>query len=99
MIGLYYSRIIHPILMILSLKKHQYGTVIVNLDTVKIIDILDTRDSDEIQKALPEYPDLHTISRDRGYSYKAVSKGCNHIADRFHLIMNLSESISKEVKK
>lgn len=71
---------------------------IYNLDTGKIIDILDTRDPDEIQKALSEYPNLHTISRDRGYSYKAVAKECNHIADRFHLIMNLSEAISKEIK-
>lgn len=84
--------------MILPLKKHHYGTVIVNLDTGKIIDILDTRDPDEIQKALSEYPNLHTISRDRGYSYKVVSKECDHIADRFHLIMNLSEAISKEIK-
>lgn len=59
---------------------------------------MDTRDPDEIQKALSEYPNLDTISRDRGYSYKAVSKECNHIADRFHLIMNLSEAISKEIK-
>ena len=69
------------------------------MDTGKIIDILNTRDSEEIQKQLSKYPNLHTISRDRGYSYKSVSKECTHIADRFHLIMNLSETISKEIKR
>lgn len=59
---------------------------------------MNTRDPDEIQKVLSGYPNLQTISRDRGYSYKAVSKECTHIADRFHLIMNLSEAISKEIK-
>lgn len=59
---------------------------------------MNTRDPDEIQKVLSGYSNLQTISRDRGYSYKAVSKECTHIADRFHLIMNLSEAISKEIK-
>lgn len=55
-------------------KKHHYGTVIIDLDTGKVIDILNTRSPEEIQKELDKYPNLHTISRDRGYSYKAVSK-------------------------
>lgn len=59
---------------------------------------MNTRDPDEIQKVLSGYPNLQTASRDRCYSYKAVSKECTHIADRFHLIMILSEAISKEIK-
>ena len=84
--------------MILPLKKHNYGTVIINLNNGKIIDILNTRDPKKIQKELNSYPNLRAISRDRGYSYKTVSKECCHIADRFHLIMNLSEAITKEIK-
>lgn len=57
-----------------------------------------TRSPEKIQKELDKYPNLHIISRDRGYSYKAVPKECYHVADRFHLIMNLSETITNEIK-
>lgn len=51
----------HEMKMILLLKKHHYGTVIINSDTGKIIDILNIRDLEEIQKVLNKYPNLHTI--------------------------------------
>lgn len=73
--------------------------VIIDLETKKIIEILNTRDPEEVQKALNQYPNLHIISRDRGYSYRTVSGECYHIADRFHLIMNLSEAMIKEIKR
>ena len=50
-----------------------------------------------MQKELDRYENLDIISRDRGYSYKPVSAHCTHIADRFHLIMNLSVAIIKEI--
>lgn len=59
---------------------------------------MNTRNSEEIQEALNEYTNLSTISRDRGFSYKSVSKECYHVADRFHLVMNLSDAITKEIK-
>jgi len=85
--------------MILHLKKHNYGTVIIDLKTKKIIEILNTRGPEEVQKALNQYPNFHIISRDRGYSYHIVATECYHIADRFHLIMNLSEAMIKELKR
>lgn len=83
--------------MILPLKKHNYGTIIIDLETGKVIDFLNTRDPINVQKELDRYENLNIISRDRGYSYKSVSEHCIHIADRFHLIMNLSVAIIKEI--
>lgn len=59
--------------MILHFKKYNYGTVIINLEAKKIIEILNTRDPNEVEKALKQYPNLHTISRYRGYSYSPIS--------------------------
>lgn len=53
----------------------------------------------EVQKELDKYENLSIISRDRGYPYRTVSDHCTHIADRFHLIMNLSDTIIKEIKR
>lgn len=69
------------------------------METGKVIDLLNTRDPIDVQKELDRYENLDIISRDRGYSYKSVSEHCTHIADRFHLIMNLSDAIIKEIKK
>lgn len=48
---------------------------------------------------LDSYINLKYLSRDRGKQYQALSKKYEHIADRFHLIKNLSDLISNEVKK
>lgn len=69
------------------------------MHTHKVVDIIDTRDSVEINKALEKYENLKLISRDRGGSYRAIEGDYVHIADRFHLIMNLSHKIASEVKR
>lgn len=69
------------------------------MEAGKVIDLLNTRDPIEVQKKLDKYENFNIISRDRGYSYKSVSERCTHIADRFHLIMNLSDAIIKEIKR
>ncbi len=47
---------------------------------------------------LDTYPNLKYLSRDRGKQYQALSNDYEHIADRFHLIKNLSDLIIKEMK-
>lgn len=64
-----------------------------------MIDLLKTRNPEEIQNELNKYENLSIISRDRGFSYRSLSKHCIHIADRFHLVMNFSSEIIKEIKR
>mgnify|MGYP006429537051 CR=1 FL=1 len=85
--------------MTLLLKKHRYGTIIINLENNKVINIIGSRDTDKVQKALDEYPNLKIVSRDRGKQYQNLSEKYIHIADRFHLIKNLSDKIMKEIKR
>jgi hypothetical protein len=63
-----------------------------------VINVLDSRETKDVQKALDEYPNLIIVSRDRGKQYQSLSNSYIHIADRFHLIKNLSERILKEIK-
>ncbi|WP_071064828.1 transposase [Andreesenia angusta] len=63
------------------------------------MDIINTRDTVEVNRALEKYENLRVISRDRGISYQSIEGDYIHIADRFHLIMNLSDKIAAEIKK
>lgn len=69
------------------------------MKTHKVVDIIDNRDTDKVNKILEKYENLRLISRDRGISYQSIEGDYIHIADRFHLIVNLSDKISAEIKK
>lgn len=71
--------------------------MIIDLERGEVIAMLDTRDPEEVQKVLDRYPNLETISRDRGATYKVLCPDCAHVVDRFHLVLNLSEAIQKEM--
>jgi len=71
-----------------------YGTIIVNADTGRPIDLLDSRDSDDVVKWLSQHKEIKYVTRDRSTAYagaikKAIPKA-KQIADRFHLVKNLS---------
>lgn len=48
---------------------------------------------------LSKFPNLKIISRDRGNQYRNIQDNYTRIADRFHLLMNLSDTIISEIKR
>ena len=78
-------------------RGHTYGTILVDLETRKPIDLLDSREVDEVTAWLEQHPGIEIISRDRGYDYaKAASLGApeaQQVADRWHLLKNLREAV------
>lgn len=80
-------------------KRYSYGTVMVNLDTHRIIDIIDSRETKQVEEWLKTYPNLEIISRDGAMAYSSAA--CNahpsaiQISDRFHLLKNLSDAVEK----
>ena len=76
-------------------KGHRYGTIIIDNDTHKPLDLLLFRDAHFVSKALEEYTAVKTISSDRADCFsKAIRKACpgvKEIADRWHLSHNLRE--------
>ncbi len=91
-------------------KGVSYGTVLIDMETSRPIDLLSSRESADLKKWLTQYPDAEIVTRDRSGAYSsAINEVCPdaiQIADRFHLLMNLSDaldkyfkSVSKEIKK
>ena len=75
-------------------KGISYGTI--------LIDILPSREGKALKKWLSKYPDVKIVTRDRASSYasaiKEVCPDAEQVADRFHLLMNLSDALDKYFK-
>lgn len=80
-------------------KRYSYGTVMVDLDTHRIIDIIDSRETLKVEEWLKSYPCLEIISRDGAQTYSSAAKKSHpnalQISDRFHLLKNLSDAVEK----
>ena len=80
-------------------KRYSYGTVMVNLDTHRIIDIIDTRETKQVEEWLKTYPNLEIISRDGAMAYSSAARNAHpsaiQVSDRFHLLKNLSDAVEK----
>jgi transposase len=80
-------------------KGQRYGTIFVNLERGKVIDILSDRAADTLVEWLKEHPGVEIVSRDRSQTYAdAITEGAPEaiqVADRWHLLKNLSEAVFK----
>ena len=81
------------------LKGVYYGSIIVNLDKSMVIDLLGNRERDGFGMWLERHDKVRMVSRDRSTEYSAAiaASGWNiiEVADRFHLIKNMSDCITK----
>jgi transposase len=87
-----------------ALKRRQrYGTIMVDIDTRKIIDMIPSREPDDVMIWLSGFPNLEVVSRDGSIGYSAaVSKAhpqAIQVSDRFHIIKNLNERATQEFHK
>jgi transposase len=77
-----------------------YGTILVDLELRKPIELLPDRTAETAQAWLRTHPEVELVSRDRGGDYAAAArKGApqaQQVAVRFHLLQNLRERL-KEV--
>jgi len=75
----------------------------VNIETGRIVDILESRDVEPVSEWLRCYPNIKYVSRDGSISYAtAISKALPEaiqISDRFHLIKNISEAAAMSLQK
>lgn len=78
-------------------KGKTYGTILIDLETRHPVDLLDERSADALAEWLQAHPGVEIISRDRSNEYaKGASKGAPgaiQVADRFHLVKNLRETL------
>lgn len=78
-----------------------YGSIIVNLDTGAVIDLLNDRGVDSFHEWLDIHDQVSIVSRDRSTDYSAAvtAAGRNiiEVADRFHLHKNMSDCVRKVI--
>jgi transposase len=80
-------------------KGHRYGTILVDLERRRIVDLLEDRKAETLAPWLSQFPGLEVISRDRASAYaEAARKGAPQavqVIDRWHLIQNLVEALER----
>ena len=76
-----------------------YGTILVDLERRKPIEVLPDRQADTVEAWLRLHPEIQVISRDRGGEYAAAARRgapqAQQIADKFHLLLNLREKLKE----
>lgn len=84
-------------------KGQEYGTILVDLDLHRVVDLLPDRSTDSFSEWLQRHSEIVTISRDRcGIYAEGAASGApqaQQIADRFHLVVNLSATIERVLEE
>ena len=84
-------------------KGQNYGTILVDLDRHCVADLLPDRSAESLAAWLRERPTIRTIARDRGGLYadggQAGAPDAQQVADRFHLVLNLSGAIERVLEE
>ena len=77
-------------------KRYRYGTVMVDAEGHRIVDMLPSRDSAEVTQWLKTFPNLSVVSRDGSSSYRKAIEDTGmeitQVSDRFHLVKGLTEA-------
>ena len=80
-------------------KGQSYGTILVDLETHQVIDLLADRSAESVRAWFEAHPGITIVSRDRGAEYiEGISQGApqaTQVADRWHLLHNLREALER----
>lgn len=77
-------------------KRMRYGTIIVDLERRRPVDLLPTDSAEEVANWLGRHPGITVMARDRDQVFAQAARtavpGAVQVADRFHLVQNVTEA-------
>jgi hypothetical protein len=84
-------------------KGCNYGTIVVDLERREVVDVLADRSAASTAEWLRGHPEVEVVSRDRAGLYaEGACQGApkaRQVADRFHLLQNLRETIEQQLSR
>jgi transposase len=82
-------------------KGAKFGTIVVDLERRRVVDLLADRVAARMADWFKQHPEVEIINRDRDGLYAdAARQGApqaRQVADRFHLLKNLRETIARQL--
>jgi transposase len=84
-------------------KGHRYGTIVVDLERRRVLDLLPGRDGEPLKGWLRQHPQVEWVSHDRWAAYAdAITEAApqaRQMADRWHLLKNAREALERFLER
>lgn len=84
-------------------RGHRYGTILVDLEHNKVVELLPDRKAETLAEWLKRHPGVEIVARDRASIYAEGARDeapdAVQVADRWHILRNLSDAMEKAVDR